>query len=91
MDAPDIDPADEVGPDKATMDKAMAPGKSMEQDVLEKRLGGQTIRQASIEMKSDGGALVLDLLTTSMPARIEWDNGGKIVFMFKDRPYVIRK
>lgn len=56
-----------------------------------KSLKGQTIRNAYIEMKPDGGIVNIELVSVEAPAEIAWNNNGKVVFSFKDRPYLVRK
>lgn len=62
-----------------------------EQIVLTKSLTGQTIKAADIELKPEGGVLSLDLVSTDSPAQIKWFNNGKVVFIYKNRPYLIKK
>lgn len=54
-------------------------------------LKGHTIRSANIELKPDGGLITLDLVSVESPSEIAWNNSGKVVFNFKDRPYLLRK
>lgn len=56
-----------------------------------KSLKGQTIRNAYIEMKPDGGLVNIELVSVEAPAEIAWNNNGKVVFSFKNRPYLLRK
>jgi hypothetical protein len=65
--------------------------RSEEQMLLTKSLTGQTIKAADIDMRPEGGILTLDLVSTESPAELKWFNNGKVVYTFKDRPYVIKK
>ncbi len=59
--------------------------------LLTKSLTGQTIKAADIEIKPGGGILTLDLVSVENPVKLKWFNNGKVVYEFKDRPYVIKK
>jgi hypothetical protein len=62
-----------------------------EQMLLTKSLTGQTIKAADIEIKPGGGVLTLDLVSVKNPVKLKWFNNGKVVYEFKDRPYLIKK
>jgi hypothetical protein len=80
-----------VEPDSQDLEpKDMAPQKSDEEKVLDKNLAGQTIQNASIELSEDGGVINLTLAGMKIPAQIKWTSSGKVVFYFKNRPYVLR-
>jgi hypothetical protein len=65
--------------------------KTEEEFIVKKRLTGQTIKDASIDIDSNGGKLTLTLVNTNIPAEIKWTNSGKVVFDFKGRKYHIRR
>ena len=73
------------------MDQANDQDATAKDAVVQDRLKGQTIRTANLEIKDDGGAFVMDLISSQLPCRIEWNNNGRIVFNYKDTKYVIRK
>ncbi len=62
-----------------------------EEAVVSDRLSGQTIKNASVELKAHGGAITLELVGTKIPAVLSWDSSGKVVFTFKNRPYILRR
>jgi hypothetical protein len=62
-----------------------------EQMLLTKSLTGQTIKAADIEIKPGGGILTLDLVSVENPVKLKWFNNGKVVYDFKNRPYLIKK
>lgn len=65
--------------------------KSEEEMVLINSLKGQTIKSSDIELQPGGGTLTLDLVSVLSPVKLHWNNEGRVVFDFKNRPYVLRK
>jgi hypothetical protein len=65
--------------------------KSEEEMMIGKNLSGQTIKDAIFELNASGGLLTLDLVNTTIPAKLEWHNNGSVVFTFKDRNYTLRR
>jgi hypothetical protein len=71
--------------------EAEDPDQDPSQKILSQRLAGQTIRNAVIHLKGEGGELELELAGTKIPAKLSWDNSGKVQFVFKNRPYLLRR
>ncbi len=67
------------------------PEKKGEEAVVSDRLAGQTIKNASVELQPHGGSITLELVGTKIPASLSWDTSGKVVFTFKNRPYILRR
>jgi len=65
--------------------------KSGEEAAVAERLSGQTIQTASVDVDESGGEVSLQLVGVKVPATITWTNGGRVVFNFKGRPYVLRR
>lgn len=61
------------------------------QKVFSQRLAGQTIRNATVKLKPDGGELDIELVGSKIPAKLSWENSGKVSFVFKNRPYALRR
>lgn len=85
------EPVEEPESDFPEPEKVTEPRRSEEQVVLKKSLEGQTLKTADIELTPNGGILTLNFVALSIPAKLEWDNKGKVVYYFKDRPYLLRK
>ncbi len=66
------------------------PGTSEEQ-ALVRNLKGQTIKDVTLENDNNIVRVEFDLATTDWPATLEWERGGKLTFIMKDRRYVLHK
>jgi hypothetical protein len=77
--------------DQASDSPTLPKFRSEEQMVLTKSLTGQTIKAADIDLRPEGGILSLDLVSTETPAQLKWFNNGKVVYVYKGRPYLIKK
>jgi hypothetical protein len=77
-------------PEKSSKD-TIEKQKSEEEMMVGKNLSGQTIKHAKLDLDPVGGSLTLELVNTNVPAKLEWNNEGKIIFIFNDRPYTIRR
>jgi hypothetical protein len=66
------------------------PEKSPEEAVVSQRLSGQTIKNATVQLRPNGGMVNLELVGMKIPASIQWDSSGKVIFNFKNRPYILR-
>ncbi len=60
-------------------------------EILHTRLAGSSIRDVSFEATNNGGILSMILMNSKIPVRFEWFSNGKVVFYFKNRPYVLKK
>lgn len=88
---PEKTPSEEPQTPSPEEDFESQPAKDQEQAVMSDRLSGQTIKNVSIDLgDGKGGKLSLDLVGTKIPATLSWDPSGKVVFTFKNRPYILR-
>jgi hypothetical protein len=64
--------------------------KTEDQGSLSRTLKGQTISGVEFETSTAGCALAIDLVGSTIPARLEWKNSGQVIYYFNGVPYVLK-
>ena len=77
-------------PEEVPEQQPVEPQKTAEENSINK-LAGQTIRSAGFESDENGNKLSLELAGQHIPATLEWNKTGKIIFSFKGARYTIKK
>lgn len=64
---------------------------SPEQKIISDKLGGQSIEDASLEFATDAVSVKLQLVGMKNPAILQIFKSGKVKFIYKGRPYLVKK
>lgn len=64
---------------------------NVEEMSFAKSLEGQTISSATTSGENGKFEIDINLVTTDFPARITFEKGGRILYTFKDVPYLLQK
>lgn len=89
---PEVSDIETNGNQQSDVDEPVPERKpSSEELAVAKNLTGQTIKNAHVTIKPDGGELTLDLISAAAPSVLKWSKSGKVVFYASGRPYVINR